>query len=143
MNRIIISFKFFSQKPLRFSVFISDISSQMHSSPLAFCWVTLIFVLFLLSAGENKAVAYPRRREYAFKGCLIHIHLQDAPHFDSLILLNTFLCNFLLVFWLAIPTFMFSVCFCQSSVFFCRKSVLVFVKLIWVCCKPSGWSQFR
>ena len=33
--------------------------------------------------------------------------------------------------------------FANQVFFFCRKSVLVFVKLIWVCCKPSGWSQFR
>ena len=40
-----------------------------------------------------------------FRGCLIHIYLQDIPHFDSLILSNTFLCNFLFVFWLAALAF--------------------------------------
>ena len=29
-----------------------------------------------------------------FRGCLIHINLQDASHFDSLIVSNTFLCIF-------------------------------------------------
>ena len=43
---------------------------------------------------------------YDFLGCLIHIYLQYVPPFDSLILSNTFLYNFLLVFWLA--TFAFT-----------------------------------
>ena len=32
-----------------------------------------------------------------FQGCLIHIDLEDAPHFDLLNLSNTSLCNVLLV----------------------------------------------
>ena len=41
-----------------------------------------------------------------FRGCLIQIYLQDVPHFDFLILSNTFLCNFVLVFWQATLAFM-------------------------------------
>ena len=41
-----------------------------------------------------------------FRGCLIRIYLQDVPHFDFLILSNTFLCNFVLVFWQATLAFM-------------------------------------
>ena len=66
------------------------------------------------------------------------LYLQDAPYFDSLILSNIFLCNFLLVFWLATLAFMGpfrfpistrqveQICFCifKSSVLvFCRNSL--------------------
>ena len=44
-----------------------------------------------------------------FKGWLIHIDFQDVTHFNSLILLNTFLCNLFLVFWLATIAIMFPV----------------------------------
>ena len=39
--------------------------------------------------------------------CLIHIDLQDVPYFDSLILSNSFLFRFLLVFWLPSLAFIF------------------------------------
>ena len=41
-----------------------------------------------------------------FQGCLIQIDLQNVFYFVSLILSNTFLCNFLLVFWLATLAFL-------------------------------------
>ena len=66
-----------------------------------------------------------------FQGCLIHIDLQDLLHFDSLILLNTFLCNFSLVFWLATLTFVFpafAFCIFESCVLvFCRNSIFYFI----------------
>ena len=43
-----------------------------------------------------------------FQGCLILIDLQDVHQFDSLILSNIFICNCLLVFWLATIKFIFS-----------------------------------
>ena len=76
--------------------FISDIpSSQMHSSPTTDNSVSSFnfYVIFVLSTG-NKVLA----NSLLYQGCLIHIYLQDVPHFDSLTLSNTFLCNFLLVF---------------------------------------------
>ena len=77
--------------------FISDIpSSQMHSSPTTDNSVSSFnfYVIFVLSTG-NKVLA----NSLLYQGCLIHIYLQDVPHFDSLTLSNTFLCNFLLVFY--------------------------------------------
>ena len=50
----------------------------------------------------------------SFKTCLIH---NDVTHFDSLILSNIFLCNFL-VFWLAILAFMFSASYLVLELFF-------------------------
>ena len=55
--------------------------------------VILIFILFVLST-ENKVLA----NSVVFQECLIHTDLQDVPQFDTLILSNTFLCIFLLVF---------------------------------------------
>ena len=59
-------------------------------------------MLFVLSTG-NKFLA----NSLVYQGCLIHIYLQDVSHFDSIILSNTFLCNFLLVFcfgWQLLPS---------------------------------------
>ena len=42
----------------------------------------------------NKVLA----NSIVYQGCLIHIYLQDVPDFDTLILSNAFLWNFLLVF---------------------------------------------
>ena len=59
--------------------------SQVHPSPITLWQVILIFMLFVLSAVD------------LCLSCLIH---KNVTHFDSLILPNTFLCNFLLVFCL-------------------------------------------
>ena len=68
----------------------------MHSSPTTDNSVSSFnfYVIFVLSTG-NKVLA----NSLLYQGCLIHIYLQDVPHFDSLTLSNTFLCNFLLVFY--------------------------------------------
>ena len=87
---------FLNTSSLTQQAFISDIHSKMHPSPSTL-WVVLIYVLlFVLSLRHTILPNSP-----AFQGCLIHIYLQDVPHFDSFILSNTFLCNFLLVFALA------------------------------------------
>ena len=51
-------------------------------------------MLFVLSTG-NKVLT----NSLVFQGCWIYIDLKDILHFDSLILLNTFLCNFVLMFY--------------------------------------------
>ena len=53
-------------------------------------------MLFVLST-KHKVLSNSR----AFQGLLIYIYLQDVPHFDYLIISNTFLCNFLSAFALA------------------------------------------
>ena len=61
-----------------------------------------------------------------FQSCLF---LKDVPLFDSLILSNTFLCNFPLVFWLVTNALMFPVIYLVLGLIcFCifRSSILVF-----------------
>ena len=64
--------------------------SQVHPSPITLWQVILIFMLVVLSAVD------------LCLSCLIH---KNVTHFYSLILPNTFLCNFLLVFCLPTLTF--------------------------------------
>ena len=52
------------------------------------------------------------------QGCLIHIDLQEFPHFYSLTLSNTFLCNSRPVFWLGtlvVEILSFSFCLVNSE----------------------------
>ena len=74
--------------------FTSDIPSQIHPSPVTLWQVILI--LFVLSTQEIKfwLIHWTNSTLVFHQNCLIH---KDVPHFDSLILSNTFLCNFLLV----------------------------------------------
>ena len=74
--------------------FISDIPSQIHPFPVTLWQVILI--LFVLSTQEIKVwlIHWTTSRLVFHQNCLIH---KDVSHFDSLILSNTFLCNFLLV----------------------------------------------
>ena len=53
-------------------------------------------MLFVLST-SHKVLA----NSLAFQRRLIHTYLQSVPHFDSLFLSTTFLCNFIFVFALA------------------------------------------
>ena len=88
--------------------FISVIPSQMHPSPVTLWQVILIFMLvFLLLIQEIKTwlIHYSYETRLVFQSCLIHTDLQDVLHFDSLIFNHSFLCNFLLVFWLATLAF--------------------------------------
>ena len=97
-------------------------------------------LLFVLSL-RHKVMA----NSLPFQGCLIHLYLQDFPHFDFLILLNTFLCNFLLDFALAGNTYIHVSCYYQywagivlnciyilisGVLVFCRNSLLVFFYLL-------------
>ena len=62
------------------------------------------------------------------QSCLIHKYV---PHFDSLILSNTFLYDFLLVYWLATLAFMFAAIHLFINLFcFCifKSSILVLLQ---------------
>ena len=77
----------------------------MHSSPVTLWQVILlfmlVFLLLILLIQEIKTwlIHYSYETRLVFQNCLIHTDLQDVLHFDS------FLCNFLLVFWLATLAF--------------------------------------
>ena len=90
--------------------FISNIPSQMHLSPMTLWQVILIFMLFVLSTQvlvNSFTIASCVETRLVFQSYLIRTDLRNVPHFDCLILLNTFLCNFLLAFWLVTFAFMF------------------------------------
>ena len=93
--------------------FISDIPSQMHPSPIIMWQVILIFMLFVLSARGIKFWLVTIRLGLVFhQSCLIHRHV---PHFDSLILSNTFLscAIFFLSFgWQHLHSCLRLICFC-------------------------------
>ena len=82
---------------------ISDIPFQMDPSPITLEQFILSFMLFVLSTQEVKF--WPNHQAYLVlettgrpvfhQNSLIH---KDVPYFNSLILSNTFLCNFLPVF---------------------------------------------
>ena len=76
---------------------MSDVLYQMHPSPITLWGAILIFILFVLST-ENKVLAKSLENMTVSQGSLIHVDLQNTSHYDSLILPNTFLCNFFLVF---------------------------------------------
>ena len=77
----------------------------MHSSPVTLWQVILlfmlVFLLLILLIQEIKTwlIHYSYETRLVSQSCLIHTDLQDVLHFDS------FLCNFLLVFWLATLAF--------------------------------------
>ena len=100
----------------------------------------LLYVLLFVLSLRHKVTA----NSLVFQGCLIHLYLQDIPHFDFLILLNTFLCNFLLGFALAGNTYIQVSCYyyywtgivlnciyilISGVLVFCRKPLLVFFYL--------------
>ena len=82
----------------------------MYLSPTTLWRVTLIFMLFWYFQQEVRFwLIHYWEHDLCFKGCLIHIDLQDVLHVDSLILSNTFPCSFHFVFWLATLAFIFPV----------------------------------
>ena len=100
----------------------------------------LLYVLLFVLSLRHKVIA----NSLVFQGCLIHLYLQDIPHFSFLILLNTFLCNFLLDFALAGNTYIQVWCYyyywtgivlnciyilISGVLVFCRNPLLVFFYL--------------
>ena len=84
---------------LTLQAFISLIPSQMHASPIALWCVILSFMLLVLSTANKVLLANLLHKEYDLSIKNVWFSdIQDAPHFDSLILSNAFLCNFLPIF---------------------------------------------
>ena len=80
-----------------------------------------------------------------FQSYLIHTDLQGVPYFDCWILSNTFLCNFLLAFWLTTLAFRFPAFYLAPGlicVCIFKSSILDFVDILsGVWCISSSWSQ--
>ena len=119
----------------------------MPPSPITLWQVILFVMLFVLSTQKVRLIhslyiANCIETTLVFQRYFIYTNLQYVPQFDCLILPDTFLCHFLLVFWLATLAFMFpaiylvlgliSVCIFKSSilVFLQKLCFLVFIKLI-------------